>query len=277
VRLHIFFDSLLIFDCLLTTRVLILFLLAVVPPPCKDDKYKPILERLKAVREEERSIKFLLKNEHLHKYGLLDPSRSLPSRSIPHVPSPQTDTLTTPPSADEPGPSESDTEAALKKCSTPAEGAGLTGKAPLPSITEEGEISEHTGEEQIVAKKEQVIEGEERDVQDVNVDVSLPVEHESDYSNIFSGLGDITHILPETFKDTTSQLSSAAAGTALSLPNTPQAKKPASTEKATSPSKLKPKSGSLRVVCTLHTFRTHHFAVFTPSLLCPSTFFFIDL
>ena len=115
---------------------------AVIPPPSQSSPdLKSTFERLKAVDEGERSIKFLLKNEFLHKFELLDSSRSIVSRSIPSTPSPQVEMPHAPASTEEPTPSESHVETALKKCTGPSEDVGPSDKVPLSPIVEEEDVS----------------------------------------------------------------------------------------------------------------------------------------
>jgi len=110
---------------------------AVLPPPSKSSNFKSTFERLKAIDEGERSIKFLLKNEFLHGFGLLHSSRSIVSRSIPSTPSPQVEVSHAPASIEEPTPSKSHMETVLKKCTSPSEDVGPSDKVPLSPIIEE--------------------------------------------------------------------------------------------------------------------------------------------
>jgi len=133
--------------------VLTSFLFAVLPSPSKGSDFKSIFERLKAVDEGERSIKFLLKNEFLHQYGLLHSSRSIVPRTIPSTPSPQVDVSNAPTSKEEPKPLESNVETALKKYIGPSEYVGPSDKVPLSPIVEEEETLRRLGKEHIETEK----------------------------------------------------------------------------------------------------------------------------
>ena len=50
------------------------FTFIALPLLSKDSSHKPTFERLSAVAVEERSVKFLLKDEFLHQFGLLHSS-----------------------------------------------------------------------------------------------------------------------------------------------------------------------------------------------------------
>lgn len=114
--------------------------LAVIPPSSKAfSDLELTFTKLKAADESERSIKFLLTNELLHKFGLLDPSRSVVTCSAPLVPGPQTVVPQVPASTDEPPPSKSQEETTLKRCTGPFEDLGASDKTHLPSIDEEGD------------------------------------------------------------------------------------------------------------------------------------------
>ena len=118
---------------------------AVLPPPCRDPSHKQIFERLNVVAAEERSIKFLLKDEFLHQFGLLHPSRSTQPYEVPDSPSEAPDV---PVSAEEPTLKEPAPEASLVKCSTSTDVAGSSGKFALAPVIEEEEPREspqHSG------------------------------------------------------------------------------------------------------------------------------------
>lgn len=151
------------------------------------------LEKLKAVSEGERSIKFLLTNELLHRFGLLDSSRSVVARSTLPAPGPETEIRQVPASTIEPTSSEPLEETVLKKCSGHAEETGPSERVPLSPIGEEentpqrpgkepAELEEKTGEEPVTAEGEVNVQEVEAEVQHTG--------HESDDSHIFSNLSD---------------------------------------------------------------------------------------
>ena len=127
---------------------------AVIPSPSQSSSdLKSTFERLKAVDEGERSIKFLLKNEFLHRFELLNSSRSIVSRSIPSTTSPQVEMPHAPASTEEPTPSKSHVETALKKCTGPSEDVGPSDKVPLSPIVEEETAPQRPGKDHAESDK----------------------------------------------------------------------------------------------------------------------------
>jgi len=119
-------------------------LFAVIPSLSQSSSaLKSTFERLKAVDEGERSIKFLPRNELLHEFNLLHSSRSIVSRSIPSTPSPQVEVTT----------ALASTEAPLKKCTEPGDGAG---SSKLALVIEEEEFPQRPGKAHIEASKDVV-------------------------------------------------------------------------------------------------------------------------
>jgi len=128
---------------------------AVLPsPPQSSSALKSTFERLKAVAEEERSIKFLLKNEFLHRFDLLHSSRSIVSRSIPSTPSPRVEVPHAPASMEEPTSLEPHVETVLKKWTSPSEDVGPSDMVPLSPIIEEEDIPQRPGKEHIESEKQ---------------------------------------------------------------------------------------------------------------------------
>lgn len=119
-----------------------LFTFAAIPPPSRDSSHKPTFDRLSAIATEERSITFLLKNEFLHQFELLHPSRSIQPRDAP---SSQEEVSDAPASIKESAPKESMAEASLVKCSSSVDGAGLSGKSELLPVIEEEELPQRSG------------------------------------------------------------------------------------------------------------------------------------
>ena len=128
---------------------------------------------------EERSIKFLLKDEFLHQFGLLHSSRSTQPHEVPDSPA---KALDAPVSTDEPVPKELTTEASLVKCSIPTDIAGPSCKLALTPVIEEEEDLQQTGK-----------------TTDEGVEVKSPVEHSGD--DTFEGLSDFIVTSQELFKD----------------------------------------------------------------------------
>ena len=115
-------------------------LFAVIPPISRDNSILPTFSALKAVHESEKSIKFLLKNEFLHEFGLLDSSRSIITRSI--IPSPTLQSESQPaPASEQTLQIESTSEAALVKCS------GQVSTPALPPVAEGEEETHREGKE----------------------------------------------------------------------------------------------------------------------------------
>lgn len=227
---------------------------AVIPPPSQSSSdLKSTFERLKVVGEGERSIKFLLKNEFLHRFGLLDSSRSIVSRSIPSTPSPQVEVPHAPVSTEEPTPSESHVETALKKCTSPSEDVGPSDKVPLSPIVEEETVPQRPGKDHAESEErteeETTVVEEEQNVQEANVELRQ-AGHESDDSHIFSNLSDIMIAPSELFKEHTSQLSLPGIEMSPILPPSPHAKELTLVTKAvTTP---KSKSGLLHNAHSMH-------------------------
>ena len=99
----------------------ILFLFPALPPPLRNPSLKSILETLNVVAVEERSAKFLLKDEFLHQYGLLHSSRSTQPYEVPNSPEKTPDV---PIHAGELSPKGLTIETSLVKCSTPTDIVG---------------------------------------------------------------------------------------------------------------------------------------------------------
>jgi len=233
------------------------YFLAVIPPLSKSSAtLKSTFERLKAVDERERSIKFLLKNEFLHRFDLLHSSRSVISRSIPATPEPQVDMPHASASVEEPTSSESHGETVLKKCTSPSDDVEPPNRVPLSLIIEE-DIPQRPGKEHIESEKqteeeETAMEGEQN-VQEADVELQQ-TGHDSDDANIFSNLSDIIINPSEFFKDHTSQPSLPGVETSPAPPSLPPATVVSPASKAITPAKSK--SGSLHNAHSLHFTRT---------------------
>jgi len=229
------------------------FFFAVLPPPSKSSAtLKSTFERLKAVDEGERSFKFLLKNEFLHRFNLLHSSRSIISRSISATPNPQVDMPHAPASMEEPTSSESHGETVLKKCTSPSGDVEPSNIVPLSPIIEE-DIPQRPGKEHIEPEKqpedeETIVEGEQN-VQEADFELQ-EAGHDSDGAHIFGNLSDIMINPSEFFKDHTSHPSLPGIETSPTLPPLLPAKELSSVTKAITPAKSK--SGSLHNACSLH-------------------------
>ena len=115
------------------------------PPPSKDSSHKSTFERLNAMAAEERSIKFLLRDEFLHQFGLLHPSRSTQPYEVPDSPAEAPDA---PVSVEEPTLKDPAPKASLVKCYTSIDVAVSSGKFALAPVIEEEEPREspqHSG------------------------------------------------------------------------------------------------------------------------------------
>jgi len=221
------------------------FFFAVIPPSSKSSAVlKSTFERLKAVDEGERSVKFLLTNEFLHRYNLLHSSRSIISRSSSAAPNPQMEPHISA-SVEEPASSESHGETALRKCTSPSDDVEPPSRIPLSPIIEE-DAPHRPGKEHIEPEKQ--LEGAEADVErepNVEEDDVEPhqVEHDSDDAHIFSGLSDIMINSSEFFKDHASQTLLPSIETSPAFLPLPPTKELSLVTKAVTPAKSK--SGSL--------------------------------
>ena len=224
------------------------FFFAVIPPPTRDPSIKATFESSKAIEEGERSIKFLLKNEFLHQFGLLHSSRSIVAREVPLTQSLQIETPVAPASLEDSSPKGPVVEISLVKCSGSLNGAGSTGKSVLPPVAEEEEILHREGKE----PTEAIVE--EPTIEEGVTDLGQMAGHEGDDASIFEGLSDLMVTPSELFKDTmTSKLTLPVAGATLSIPSTPATQELTSAIKAsTTPTS---QSGLWRVVYTTHTLR----------------------
>ena len=112
------------------------FSFTALPPPSRNPSHKTTFDKLSVMSVEERSIKFLLKDELLHQYGLLHPSRSTQTHEVPDSPVKTSDA---PISIEELRPKEHIVEASLVKCSTSIDVAVSSGKLALARVIEEEE------------------------------------------------------------------------------------------------------------------------------------------
>ena len=153
---------------------------------------------------EERSAKFLLKDELLHQFELLHSSRSIQPHEVPDSPAKTSDA---PALAEELSLKEPTTETSLVKCSTSIDVAGSSSKLTLSPVIEEEEnphISEKTA--------------------DVEVEKESSAGHHGD--DTFDNLSDIMITSQELFKDNISKAISPVVEATSSLkqaltPSTP--------------------------------------------------------
>ena len=142
------------------------------PPPSRDSSHKPVFERLSIVAAKERSAKFLLTDELLHRFELLHSSRSTQPHEVPtEVPDSTMKTTDAPVSIKEHMRGGTSIETSLVKCSTPRDDAEPSERPALAPITEEEEPLPHT---------------------DKNVDLGV---------DIFGSLSDIIVTSQELFRD----------------------------------------------------------------------------
>ena len=117
----------------------------------------------------------MLTNESLHRFGLLDSSRSVMSRLIPSTPSSQVEVPHAPVSTEEPTSAESHVETALKKCTGPSEDVGTSDKVPLSPIDEEGDEPQRPGKEhadpETRSEGETIASEEELTIQETNIEL----------------------------------------------------------------------------------------------------------
>ena len=185
-------------------------LFAVIPPITRDSSILPTFSALKAVHESEKSIKFLLKNEFLHEFGLLDSSRSIVARSTIPSSSSQSDPQPAPPS--EPTLQvESTSEAALVKCSGPVN------TPALPPFAEGEEETHREGKEIAAVNLED--SNSERTINDAVPDDGQDADQDNE-TYIYDDLEDLAFTRKELMGDLllSSKLTSPAVQT---LQNTP--------------------------------------------------------
>ena len=185
-------------------------LFAVIPPITRDNSILPTFSALKAVQESEKSIKFLLKNEFLHEFGLLDLSRSIVSRSIIPSSSSQSDPQPAPVS-EKTLQIESTSEAALVKCSGPVS------IPALPPVAEGEEETHREGKEVAVENPED--SNSEKTINDALIDVGHDDDQDDD-AFIYDDLEDLAFTRRELMGDLllSPKLTSPAVQT---LQNTP--------------------------------------------------------
>lgn len=155
------------------------FSFTALPPPFRNSSHKTTFDRLSVVPAEERSIKFLLRDELLHQYELLHSSRSTQPHEVPDYPAKSPDA---PISAEEPILKEPTSEALLVKCSTSTDIAGPSDKLTLAPIIEEEEPFHHSGKS-----------GDE------GIERASPAKQSGD--DIFEGLSDLMITSQELFND----------------------------------------------------------------------------
>ena len=196
----------------------------------------------------------MLTNELLHRFGLLDSSRSVVTRSTLPAPGPETEIPQVPASTAEPTSSEPLEETVLKKCSGPVEDMGPSERIPLSPIGEEenipqrsgkepAELEEKTGEESVTAEGEVNVQEVEAEVQHTG--------HESDDSHTFSNLSDLMVTSSDFY---TSQATLSGMELSPNVPLLPPAKDIIPTTKAaTTPTS---QSGLWRNTFSLHLAHT---------------------
>ena len=189
------------------------FLFAALPPPLRDTGHKLILDTLSAVDVEERSAKFLLKDEFLHQFGLLHPSRST---QIHEISSSDAETLVAlgsqaeasnaPTSVEEIASKAPIVEAALIKCSASIDVVGSVSKSALAPIIEEEEnprVSEKSID--MEAEKEKSAELQGDDTFDGLSDIMITSQELFGDNNpkVTSPVVEATSILKQTLTPTT--------------------------------------------------------------------------
>jgi hypothetical protein len=162
-------------------------LFSALPLPSRDPIHRQTFDRLSAVAAEERSIKFLLRDDFLHQYGLLHPSRytqlcEAPTE-VPNSPAKASDALVT---VEQLTSKESNIKASLVKCSTPTDIMGSSSKTALAPIEEEEEPSQPLG-----------------GLADVGIEKTSPTKHDGD--DVYEGLSDIIVTSQELFRDDVSK------------------------------------------------------------------------
>ena len=199
--------------------IFILFLFPALPPPLRNPSLKSILETLNALAAEDRSAKFLLKDEFLHQYGLLHSSRSSQPHEVSDSPSKTADA---PLSVEDPTPKETATETSLVKCPTLTDVAGPSSKLALAPIIEEEENPR-------ITEKSADVEAEKE---------NSAGHHDDD---TFDGLSDIMITSRELFKDDITKVTSPVTEATSTLQQTLPAQE--STPVSQSAITPQPKSG----------------------------------
>ena len=169
------------------------------PPPSRDSSHKPVFERLSIVAAEERSAKFLLTDELLHRFELLHSSRSTQLHEVPtEVPDSPMKTPDAPVSIKEHMRGGTSIETSLVKCSIPKDVAGPSDKSVLAPVIEE--------EEPPRSSEKSTNEG---------VKKASPKKHDGD--DVFEGLSDLIVTSQELFKDDVSKTISSVIEATSSL------------------------------------------------------------
>ena len=167
-------------------------LLAVIPPISRDNSVLSTFATLNAVDQSERSIRFLLKNEFLHEFGLLASSRSIIARSTIPSSSSQSDPQTAP-ASESTLQVESSSETALVKCSGPAN------IPALPPVAEGEEETHREGKE--VAVEDPEDSTSEKTINDALTDVGHDDDRDDDDAYIFDDLEDLAFSRKELIGD----------------------------------------------------------------------------
>jgi len=229
------------------------FIFSAIPELNKDAKTKSILETIKALSEDERSIKTLLTNDFLHQYGLLDPTRFV-IRGAPSIPNPQVEVASASIQTEQPTTrDESVSDPSLKKCSESPNGVEVPKKTTLSlaTITEEGGTPLHISEKTPVEVEKELagdhpVEEEQPIAVESNIDPVHQAEQGGGDSSTFHGLTDLMDTSKDLIVDdsTTSKFNAPITSIIPSPSVIPIAKEPTLTHKAPDSSQSKSKSGS---------------------------------
>ena len=217
---------------------------SVIPELSRDASTKSTLDTIKALSDDEISIKTLLTNESLHQFRLLDPARFV-TRGPPPTPSPQVDVTNAPVQAEDSTSTKSIAESPLVKCSETSI-VEVPKKALLPSVVEEEGGSSHpTDKAPIVMEK----------------------ESEEDEAYIYDDLEGLSFTRKELFGELamSPRLTAPAVEASQNILPTPVTQ--VTTPVVPASITPTPQSGSWRVVHTLHTLRIFIFTHFSTFLL----------
>ena len=241
---------------------------SVIPELSRDASTKSTLDTIKALSDDEISIKTLLTNESLHQFRLLDPARFV-TRGPPPTPSPQVDVTNAPVQAEDSTSTKSIAESPLVKCSETSI-VEVPKKALLPSVVEEeGGSSRHADKAPI--ELESPTEEEQLNVDESNADQAA--SHEEDDAYIFDDLEGLSFTRKELFGELamSSKLTAPVVEASQNIPPTPVTQM--TTPVVPASITPLPQSGSWRVVHTLHTLRIFQFGAFSGILITCSYFF----
>ena len=217
-----------------------MFIFSVIPELSRDVNTKATLETIKALSDDEISVKTLLTNESLHQYGLLDPTRFV-TRGISLAPSPRVVVTSAPVQTEVSASTKSSAELSLMKCSETGV-VEVPKKALLPPVVEEKGGSSQQADKALI-DLESPTEEEQLNVDESNDD-KVASHEEEDETFIYDDLEDLSFTRKELFGElaTSSKMISPVAEAPQNIPPAPVAQ--VTTPVVPAPQITIPQSGS---------------------------------